>query len=110
MAWRRFEGSIRELLQYDQIFFGANSILWIGYLFWHLKEAGMVQQSWISIMGVLGCVMMLGGSGAATGVGWLWREEVLANRKHKGAVVNESKHMEGQNGLVQSLSRTSPKM
>ena len=83
-----FVGSVRELLQYDGLFFAGSSLLWVAYLFSDLKKAGMVQQSWFTVLAVLGAMTVLSGPGAATAVGWLWREEILATRRHKGAVVS----------------------
>lgn len=83
-----FAGSIQELLKWDHLYFAGSSLLWIVYVFWDLKKAGMVQQSWAVILSGLAAVTMLFGPGAATAAGWLWREEVLATRRHKGAVVN----------------------
>lgn len=94
-----FVGAIRELLKYDQLFFAGSSVLWIIYLFSDLKKAGMVQQNWFDILCVLITVTLLFGSGAATAVGWLWREEVLATRRHKGAVVNGWEGKGLRNGL-----------
>lgn len=105
-----FVGSVRELLQYDQLFFAGSSILWVLYLFSDLKRAGMVQQSWIAVLGVLGTVTLVFGSGAATAVGWLWREEILATTKHKGAVLSGWKGKGELNGHGQPVTHNTQKV
>ena len=89
-----FVGSLRDLLQYDGFIFAGSSLLWVVYLFSDLKKAGMVQQSWIAVLAVLGAVTVLSGPGVGTAVGWLWREEILATKRHKGAVVSGWKEKE----------------
>lgn len=79
--------SIRNLLIWDQVFFAGSSILWIVYLFADMKRAGMVKQSWGMILTLLMIASLAGGTGTATTVGWLWREEVLATTRHKDAVI-----------------------
>jgi hypothetical protein len=79
---------IRITIQYDYLFCYGTALLWVGYMFSDLKYAGMVKQPWLIL--VLTCVgiTVLAGPGAAFGLAWLWREEVLANKRHKNAVVN----------------------
>ena len=84
-----FQGAVQEFLKWDQIYFAASSILWIVYLFADLNEAGMVTQNWLNILGILSAVSLVFGTGAATALGWLWREEILRSRKQKDAVITE---------------------
>ena len=63
------------------------SFLWLLYLFGNLKKAGMVGDSWLSII-IKGTVMLLlAGPGVTVGLGWLWRERILATMWHKDALV-----------------------
>lgn len=78
-----FQGAVQEFLKWDQIFFAASSILWIAYMFADLNDAGMVAQNWLFILGILSTVSLVFGTGAATALGWLWREEVLVSRGRK---------------------------
>ena len=78
---------VRNFVQYDELFCFGGAMLWLGYLFTDLKSAGMVQQSWINIITMAILATLALGPGAATGLGWLWREDVLANRRHKGAII-----------------------
>ena len=79
----------RNVLQYDSIFCWMSVILWLVYLFMDLKHAGMVTQTWPKILVAVGLVVVCFGPGAMLGLGWLWREEIFATRRHKSAVVGE---------------------
>ena len=78
---------VRIFVQYDELFCFGGALLWLGYLFNDMKHAGMVQQSWISIIAMATLTTVALGPGAAVGLGWLWREDVLAHKRHKGAVI-----------------------
>ena len=81
-----FVAFTREFLKFDEIFLFGNTFMWLGYLFWDLKHAGMLETSWIRVLAyLLGSVLLLG-PGATAGLGWLWRENILANERHKDAV------------------------
>jgi len=79
---------VGDFLRMDSAFLFANSLLWLGYLFWDVKHAGMLGTGWgwILGMGMLSVVVL--GPGATLGLGWLWREEVLvaasAEKEGKG--------------------------
>ena len=79
--------TIRNVLQYDYIFCWASSFLWLGYLFMDLKYAGMVKESWKRMFLIAMLTLVVLGPGATVGLAWLWREEVLATKRHKHAVV-----------------------
>ncbi|KAF2144829.1 uncharacterized protein K452DRAFT_306590 [Aplosporella prunicola CBS 121167] len=76
-----------EALKYNYICFTASSLIWIVLLFWDLKAAGMVRQSWLTVVGLLCCAAAVFGPGAAAAAGWLWREEVIATKRHKDALI-----------------------
>lgn len=78
----------RSFLQWDQVFLVFNSFIWLAYMFWDLKHAGMIANGWLTIMafGVAATIVL--GPGAAIGLGWLWREETLAYKRHKDAVTS----------------------
>ncbi|GAB1319710.1 FAD NAD(P)-binding domain protein [Madurella fahalii] len=80
----------REFLRWDEVFgFGAH-LVWMGYLFWDLAHAGMLREGWVTVMAV-GVVSVLAlGPGATLGLGWLFREHILATRRHKDALTLES--------------------
>lgn len=81
------EDFTRHFLKWDQAFMFANSALWMAYLFWDMKAAGMVKESWITIAMYAAATTLACGPGAALGLGWLWREDVITNRRHKSAIV-----------------------
>jgi hypothetical protein len=80
----------RNVLQYDHISCWGSALLWMGYLFADLKDAGMVTQSWARIIFAGIATTLVMGPGSAVGLGWLWREDTLINKRHKGAVTRES--------------------
>ena len=82
-----FVGGARALLQWDQAFFVLGSLVWALYMFADLKRAGMVERRWATLLAMLGVGVMLLGSGATVALAWLWREEVLATKRHKAAMV-----------------------
>jgi hypothetical protein len=78
--------AVRRILQTDQVISLGTAFVWVAYLFWDLKSAGMVDQGWLTLV-VLGMFTTLAaGPGAAIGGAWLWREEILASRFHKSAL------------------------
>ena len=64
--------------------------LWLLYLFGDMKKAGMVEDSWLSILMKGAATLLLAGPGVTVGLGWLWRERILATRWHKDAVVSRA--------------------
>ncbi|KAJ9635448.1 hypothetical protein H2201_003110 [Coniosporium apollinis] len=86
-ADRDWTAVARNVLQYDQLFSFGSALLWLGYLFGDLKRAGMVQQSWIKMVMAAAATVLALGPGAAVGIAWMWREEILVSKRHKSAVV-----------------------
>ena len=80
-------GAIRDFLIWDYLFFVGSSILWVLYQFCDLKQARMVETGWFILLGLVGLVVACAGPGAATALGWLWREDLIATKRHKDAVV-----------------------
>ncbi len=78
-----------EFLRFDSAFLFGNTFLWLGYLFWDIKHAGMLKMGWgwILTYAVTGIIVL--GPGAAAGMGFLWREELIATRHHWAAVTEE---------------------
>ncbi|KAK3311782.1 hypothetical protein B0H66DRAFT_609095 [Apodospora peruviana] len=95
-----------NFLRWDQTFLFANTFIWLGYLFWDIKHAGMLEMAWARIWVMAVSAIVVLGPGAAAGLGWLWREELLASRRHSSAVTEEvarewNKKLElGENGEV----------
>lgn len=78
---------IRMFLQFDEIFVMTACFLWILYLYGDMKKAGMMEDSWVSIV-LKGAVSVVAlGPGVTIGLGWLYRERLLATKWHKDALV-----------------------
>lgn len=88
----------REFLKFDEIFLFGNTFLWLGMLFWDLKYAGMLRVGWMKLVVYLVVLVLIVGPGATAGLIWLWRENVLASKRHKDAIV-EGKTEEPQKGF-----------
>jgi hypothetical protein len=84
-----FTAFTREFLKFDEVFLFGNTFLWLAYLFWDLKHAGMVKTSWMQLLTYLVGSVLLLGPGATAGLGWLWRENILATKRHKDAVIDD---------------------
>jgi hypothetical protein len=77
----------RMFLQFDELFSLGACLLWLLYLYGDMKKAGMMEDSWIGILlkGVVSLVAL--GPGVTVGLGWLYRERLLATKWHKDALV-----------------------
>ncbi|KAH7402239.1 hypothetical protein DE146DRAFT_459836 [Phaeosphaeria sp. MPI-PUGE-AT-0046c] len=79
--------SVRLFMQFDQICSFGASFLWLLYLYGDMKKAGMMHNSWTSIL-LKGVITILAlGPGTAVGLGWLHRERILSTRWHKDALM-----------------------
>jgi hypothetical protein len=78
---------IRMFLQFDQIFAIGACFLWLMYLYGDMKTAGMMEDSWVSIVLKGAASLVVIGPGATVGLGWLYRERLLATKWHKHALV-----------------------
>lgn len=82
-----FEQLFAEFLKWDQVFFAIPNLFWIILLFADLRAAGLIHAGWLKIsFSALGLIIA-GGNGTMLGLMWLYREEVLAKRQDRGAVV-----------------------
>ncbi|KAK0662145.1 hypothetical protein QBC41DRAFT_235292 [Cercophora samala] len=79
-----------SFLQWDYLFGFGSHVVWLGYLFWDLARAGMLEEGCGSVMGVVVGGLVTVGPGATVGGAWLFREGVLAGRWHRDAVTVES--------------------
>lgn len=78
---------IRMFLQFDEIFSMGACALWLLYLYGDMKKAGMMNDSWIGIVLKGGVSLIALGPGVTVGLGWLYRERLLATRWQKDALV-----------------------
>jgi hypothetical protein len=79
-----------QFLRWDEVFGMGSHLVWLGYLFWDLRVAGMLREGWVRVVAVGLVSLVLVGPGATLGMGWLFREHVLATRRHKDALTPES--------------------
>jgi hypothetical protein len=79
-----------EFLKWDEVFGLGSYLLWLAYLFWDLKVAGMLKEGWLKVVGLGLLCLYCFGPGATIGAGWLFREHILATRRHKDALTLES--------------------
>lgn len=79
-----------ELLRWDYIYSFGAQLLWLGYLFSDLAQAGMLREGWWRVIGLGVVSVLLVGPGATLGLGWLLREHILATRRHGSALTPES--------------------
>lgn len=86
-AMKTHDEFIRLFLQFDEVFSMGACMLWLLYLFGDLKRAGMLEASWLSIVGRGLVTLVAAGPGVTFGLGWWWREQVLATKWHKDAIV-----------------------
>ncbi len=63
------------------------ALIWIALLFVDLKRARMLDIGFDKLALMLVASTVILGPGAAVLAGWIWREEVLATKRHWGAVV-----------------------
>lgn len=78
-----------EFLRFDSAFLVGNTFFWMGLLFWDIKHAGMLELGWVWILVYALVAAVTVGPGATAALGFLWREEILATRRHWAAVTEE---------------------
>jgi hypothetical protein len=78
-----------QFLRIDELAIFGSALLWLGYLFGDMKRAGM-DVGWLRLLLYGPASVLTVGPGATLGMGWLWREDILANRWHKDACKGEN--------------------
>ncbi|KAH6632426.1 hypothetical protein F5144DRAFT_621224 [Chaetomium tenue] len=84
------EGFAGQFLRWDQVFGMGSLLVWLAYLFGDLRAAGMLREGWFRVVGLGVVSVLVFGPGATIGMGWLFREHILATRRHKDALTPES--------------------
>ncbi|CAD0111536.1 unnamed protein product [Aureobasidium uvarum] len=79
-----------NVMQWNFLLFVSATYLWLLYFAWDAKAAGMVENSWITIIAALAVASVVLGPGGAVGVGFLYREYVITEKRHRGAITRES--------------------
>jgi hypothetical protein len=79
-----------QFLRWDGCSFFGSHIVWLLLLFGDMRAAGMIAVGpWrMALYAAAGTIAL--GPGATVGLLWLWREEILATRRHKDAVTEQS--------------------
>lgn len=85
-----FPHLIGRFLQYDYIFLFGSVYIWLLYSFWDLHSAGMFKKGWTRFFAASLLATMVGGPSVACAGLFLWREQILATRKHWGAITREN--------------------
>lgn len=78
-----------EIASHEHFAFYPGAMLWLALLFGDLKKAGMVKESWAWLLVcAVACTAIIGPS-ATLVAGWAWREEILASKRHRAAIVKD---------------------
>jgi len=85
-----FPQLIGRFLQYDYIFLFGSVYVWLVYSFWDLRAAGMFKEGWTRFFAFSMLATMVGGPSVACAGLSLWREHILATRRHWGAITKEN--------------------
>jgi hypothetical protein len=81
--------SASNVLSYNYILAIASSYLWLLYFTWDAKVAGMVSQNWFTVLLVMAVATIVLGPGGVIGAGFFWREFVITEKRHWGALTEE---------------------
>jgi len=81
--------TIRSAMQWDQILVFSAAFFWLALSYFDLKRAGMLEVGWITLIGTATLLGLSLGPGTAFILSWLYREEILATKRHKGALTTE---------------------
>ena len=78
-----------EFLRWDGLFTMASTLLWLVYLLGDVAHPRIRQVGWTRRAAVALPALVVFGPGAVVGLGWLWREEVLAVEREREALMLE---------------------
>lgn len=82
-AQSTFAPHMRRALQFDELCVFTSSFLWLAYLFFDLKLAGLMGHEWLFPVAFLPILAALVGPGTAFALGWYWRERTLDFKQAK---------------------------
>lgn len=91
--------SLSGAIQYNYLMAIASTYLWLLCFTWDAKVAGMVTQSWASVIAALTVAAIVLGPGGAVGAGFLWREFIVTEKRHKGALTSEKVRRSARDGV-----------
>lgn len=78
-----------DLLQHNYLIAIFSTYLWLLYFVWDAKVAGMVTHTWLTVLVAVALATVVLGPGGAVGAGFLWREYIITEKRHKGAWTSE---------------------
>ncbi|KAI1261856.1 hypothetical protein F5Y18DRAFT_440025 [Xylariaceae sp. FL1019] len=84
-----FEHVSTDIIHCDQVLFALASIIWVALLFADMRATGHVRHGWLTLIPAAIVLTALGGSGAMLGIAWLYREEMLATRRHRSSLEHD---------------------
>jgi hypothetical protein len=76
--------ALRLIVKYDYLTSYGAVLLWLGLSFRDLKAAGIMDTSWVVMLGLGGLAALGLGPGSMLMLGWCVREQVLASRGGRG--------------------------
>jgi hypothetical protein len=82
--------SSADVMQWDYLFAVLSSYLWLLYFAWDAKVAGMITNSWITLLAATAMATLVLGPGGAVGAGFLYREYIITEKRHRAALTVES--------------------
>ena len=96
---------MRKHFQISHLSAFGSLLMWLVYLFADLKNAHLVQQSWIFLLSTAALTTLCLGPGVTLAAGWCWREEAL---RRDTVEVEEVGDQEGNGkGRYKKLARQS---
>ncbi|KAK3988377.1 hypothetical protein QBC44DRAFT_101898 [Cladorrhinum sp. PSN332] len=81
-----FQDFLVQFMRWDGVFAFGSHLLWMAYQFWDLKTAGMLEEGWLRVVGLMLAGVPVVGPGASLGMAWLFRENILATRTRNRVV------------------------
>jgi hypothetical protein len=87
---------IKLFMQLNEISCFIAAFAWIALLIKDMKDVEMTDISWAKMVGSAILGSFAAGPGAVVALAWLWREEILATRRAKGAVVRATLTLKAQ--------------
>lgn len=82
--------STADVMQWNYLLAVTSAYLWLLYFAWDAKVAGMITQSWVTLLAAMAGTTVVLGPGGALGAGYLYREYIITEKRHKAALTVES--------------------
>lgn len=81
--------SLGNGLEWNSFGLVVSAIFWLGLLINDMKRAGMIGTGWVKVIGMGLALGALGGPAVVVGLGFMWREEILATKRERHAITRE---------------------